>query len=103
MQSLHELDTTVGAVQLQSSYMSRFNAGTNKRTTSSSRSERDGDQDLQKALASVDLSLLTRHLLPSECVREDNCIWDVDKLTERLSQEVLEMTENDNIVGDILV
>ena len=43
-------------------------------------------EEMERQLASVDLSILTKHLLPSEYVYDEDmdAIWDVTELTEKV-------------------
>lgn len=81
--------------------MSRLSESASRNLNSLHRS-RDQDDTLQNDMSSIDLSLLTRHLLPSDYVREESNVWNIDALTEKLSQEALESSEADIVIqGDI--
>ena len=100
MQSLHELDSVSGNVGVNLNAPTSFIGG--QHSTSSDGASGLGAQssrrrssmsetqlkheEMERQLASVDLSILTKHLLPSEYVYDEDtdAIWDITELTEKV-------------------
>lgn len=98
IQSLHELDSSSGG--LQNTFGNAIMSSSMHRNDS----EVKTDETSQKALTTIDLSLLTRHLLPSDVVYEEDAVWDVSTLTDTLEQELFDEdqieNDHDNIISE---
>ena len=100
VQSLHELDSVIGNVGVNLNAPSSFIGGQHStsfdgtsglgaqssRKRSSMSETQLKHEEMERQLASVDLSILTKHLLPSEYVYDEDtdAIWDVTELTEKV-------------------
>ena len=91
VQSLYELDSVnAGIPPLAPSFASAKGHGNHEDGDLGMQSSRQRSAEAarqKEQLASVDLSLLTRHLLPSEYVfsEDQDAVWEVDALTDKAS------------------